>query len=204
MSGFDVGFSGGKKNRAWFSEFFLHAYSSNKECENERTFWWIHMWNWAAAGTKRVTVHTGWTIWVACWAYHAKNSSLNTLLKHSSPSMVHYIFENFDSKTVLTSTGLNTIASVATTLRLPSSTFQNSWLGSELVTLCQCSMSLRKYTLRKSRSHGEKRNKPQPGPFGCKSFQKCGVPCSGMHILSGCTTMNFEHPCSKLLVVTKE
>ena len=35
------------------------------------------------------------------WAYHAKNSSWYTLLKYSSPSMVHHIFENYDSKMVV-------------------------------------------------------------------------------------------------------
>jgi len=34
------------------------------------------------------------------WAYHAKNSWWNTLLKYLSPNMVHHIFENFDSKMV--------------------------------------------------------------------------------------------------------
>jgi len=32
-----------------------------------------------------------------------------------------------------------------------------------------------------------------PRPFCSQSFQKWGVPCSGMNILAGCTTMNFEH-----------
>ena len=34
------------------------------------------------------------------WAYHAKNSWWYTLLKYSSPSIVHHIFENFDCKMV--------------------------------------------------------------------------------------------------------
>jgi len=32
-----------------------------------------------------------------------------------------------------------------------------------------------------------------PRPFCCQSCQKCGVPCSKMNILAGCTTMNFWH-----------
>ena len=35
------------------------------------------------------------------WAYHVKNSSLYILLKYSSPSMGHPIFENFDCKMVM-------------------------------------------------------------------------------------------------------
>ena len=43
-------------------------------------------------------------IWPTRWAYHAKKSSWHILLiLYSSPSMVHPIFENFDSKIVVVS-----------------------------------------------------------------------------------------------------
>jgi len=35
------------------------------------------------------------------WAYHAKNTSLYTMPKYSSPSVVHPFFKNFDSKMVV-------------------------------------------------------------------------------------------------------
>ena len=74
------------------------------------------------------------------WAYHAKNSSWYTLLKYSSPSIVHHILANFDSKMVAVPSRLWLL------LFHPRLSGTAGWGATTL-----CSRSLRKYSSRKSR-----------------------------------------------------
>jgi len=90
--------------------------------------------------------------------------------------------------------GRDTIAAVATAL--PSSTFWNTWLGSEnIVFKVPAQVQLQKFEDGRAVATAA----TVPRPLCCQSFQKCGVPCLGMNILAGCTTMNFQHGTPKAL-----
>ena len=121
-------------------------------------------------------------MYISRWAYHATNPSWYSFLEYSSPSMVHHIFENVNSKMV--------VVPLRLWLPLFRPRLSRAVLAQEPGTPC--------YKLASQPAVPESRgwqiashSRDGTTTILLSKFSKCGVPYLGMNILARCTTVNF-------------